>query len=59
MSQIHLKFEFDVLEMFRNYWNLARELLNTPNCQINLYPRNLRFTKDNFLIDINILFECI
>jgi hypothetical protein len=31
---------------------LARELLNTPNWQINLYPRDFRFTKENYLIDL-------
>jgi hypothetical protein len=45
MSQIHLKFEFDRLGKFRNWWNLTRELLNSPNGQINLSPMNLRFMK--------------
>jgi hypothetical protein len=53
-SQIHLKFEFDELEKCRKYWNLARELLNTPNFQINLYPRELMFTNEDSLIDLKI-----
>jgi hypothetical protein len=56
---MHLKIEFDVLVKYRNFWNLAREFLNAPNCQINLYPRDLWFTKENYLIDFKIYFEFI
>jgi hypothetical protein len=54
MSQIHLKFEFDVLGKFEIYWNMARKFLITSSCQINLYPRDLRFTREDSLIDLKV-----
>jgi hypothetical protein len=53
-SQIHLKFEFHVLGKLIFFWNLARELLNTRNCQINLYSRDLRFRKETSFVDLKI-----
>jgi hypothetical protein len=54
MSQIHLKFEFDVLGKFEIYWNMARKFLITSSCQINLYPRDLWFTREDSLIDLKV-----
>jgi hypothetical protein len=54
MTQIHLKLEFDALGRFKIYWNLVQKILITASCQINLSPRNLRFTMKNSLIDLKI-----
>jgi hypothetical protein len=54
MSQIRLKFGFDELKKFRIWWNLSSRTLITSRCQVTLYPRDLRFTREDSLIDLKI-----
>jgi hypothetical protein len=59
MNQIHLKFQFHVLEKLKPWWNLASRSLITSSCQLTLYPRDLWFTVQESWIDLKIEFEFI
>jgi hypothetical protein len=67
MSQIHLKFEFDALEILRIWWTLAKKLFNTARCQIKFIPKRFDAHKGRFFdwsqdlisIYLNLLLVCI